>query len=77
MPKNVLKIRLNLFEISNRGLKFEKLIWICKSFILSQNLFQTCTLGIGAMCVYLSLSHDKVEYMDIAPLRMGQVGYKI
>ena len=40
-------------------------------------LFQTWTLGIGAMCVYLSLSRDKVEYMDIAPLSIGQVWYKI
>ena len=35
----LLKIHLNLFEISDRVLKFENLIKICKSFIPTENLF--------------------------------------
>ena len=58
----LLKIHLTLFEISNRVLKFENLIQIWKSFIPSENLFQTFTLRSGAMCVYSSLSYDKDEY---------------
>ena len=48
----LLKIYLNLFEISNRVLKFENLIEI---IIPSKNLFQTWTTGSGAMCVCSSL----------------------
>ena len=54
MPKtsNLLKIHLNLFEISNTVLKFE-------------NLFQTWTMRSGAMCMYSTLPHDKLEYTQI------------
>ena len=38
----VLKINLNLFEISNWVLKFENLIQIWNNAILSENLFQKC-----------------------------------
>ena len=65
----LLKIHLNLFEISYRGLKFEKIIKIWKSFIPSENGFQTRTpLRSGAMCMYSSLSCDEVEYMHIVLL---------
>ena len=64
----LLKIHLNLFEISNRVLKFETLILIWKSFISSENLFQTWTLRNSAMYMYSSLSRDKLEYMHIATL---------
>ena len=67
----LLKIHLNLFEIPNQVLKFEKLISIWNFFILSENLFQTWTLRSGAICVYSSLSCVEVEYMHIAPLRGG------
>ena len=59
---HLLKIHLNLVEIWNRVLKFENLIQIWKSFIPSQNLFQTRTMQSGAMCVYSSVSRDKVKY---------------
>ena len=48
----LLKIYLNLFEISNRVLKFGNVIYIWKSFILSEYLFQTWTRQNGAMCVF-------------------------
>ena len=64
----VSKIRLNLFEISNRVLKFENLIQIWKYFILSENLFQIWIPWSGAMCVYSTLSHEKVEYTHNEPL---------
>ena len=55
-----LKIHLNLFEISKRALKFENLFEIRKSLILPENLFQTWTSRSGAMCVYITLSQDKL-----------------
>ena len=61
----LLKIHLNFFEISNWVLKFKNLISI---IILSENSFQTWILRTGAMCVYSSLSHGKVEYTHIEPL---------
>ena len=72
----LLKIHLNLFETSDQVLEFENLIQIWKSFLPSENLFQTGTLGSGAMCMYSSLSHDKVEYTHIAPLRRVHVWNK-
>ena len=68
----VLKIHLNLFEISNQVLKLENLIQIWKFFVPSENLFQNWTLKSGAMWLYSSLSCSKVkyniQYMHIAPL---------
>ena len=64
----LLKIHLNWFEISNQVLKFENLISIWKSIILSEHLFQTWILQSGAICVYSSLLRDKVEYTQIEPL---------
>ena len=64
----LLIILLNLFEISNRVLEFKNSISIWKCIILPENLFQTCILRRGAMCVYSSWSRDKVEYMHIEPL---------
>ena len=65
----LLKIHLNLFEISSQVSKFENLIEDQKLFIssenlfqMSQNSFQTWSPQSSAMCVYSSLSHDKVEY---------------
>ena len=72
----LLKIHLNLFEISNWVLKFENMIQIWKSFILSENLFQIWTLQICAICVFSSLISDKVEYMHFAPLRKAHVCIK-
>ena len=44
-------------------------MYIWKSIILSENLFQTWILQSGAMCdVYSSLSRDKVEYTHIEAL---------
>ena len=48
----LLKIQLNLFEISNRVLKFENWIKIWNFFIPFENLFQIWTLRDGAMCMY-------------------------
>ena len=48
-----------------RVLKFENLIQIWKSFIPSENLFQTWALQGGAMCMYSTLSRDKLENMNM------------
>ena len=69
----VLKIHLNLFEISNRVLKFENWIQIWKFSISSEILFQTWTLRSDFMCMYSTSSHDKLEYMLMAPLRRVHV----
>ena len=60
----LLKIRLNLFEISHLVLKFENLMEIIIPF---ENLFQTWTPWSGAMCMCSSLSSDKVEHTHMAP----------
>ena len=67
---------MNLFEISNRVLKFENLIQIWKSFIPSENLFQTWALQGGAMCMYSTLSRDKLENMNMVPLSRVHVWHK-
>ena len=59
----LLKIHLNLFEISNWVLKFENLISIWKSIILSENLFQTWILQSGTMCLYSSFLHAIFFYV--------------
>ena len=64
----VLKICLNSFEITIWGLKCENSIQIWKYFILSENLFQIWIPWSGAMCVYSTLSHEKVEYTHNEPL---------
>ena len=56
----LLKNHLNLFETN--------WVSIWKRIILSENLFQTWILRSGDMCVYSSLSRDKVEYTHIEPL---------
>ena len=66
----LLKIHLNLFEMLKRGLKLENLIFNLNFFYInSENLFKTWTLQSGSMCMYSSLSRDKVKYTHMAPLR--------
>ena len=49
-------------------LKFENLIWIWEKFILSVIFFQTWTTQSRSMCLYSTLSCDKLEYTHMAPL---------
>ena len=73
----VLKIRLNFFEISNQVLKFNNLIQICLFSIQYENLFETLSQWIGAMCVYSTISCDKLEHMmSMAPQCRDHAGNK-